>query len=148
MPALKIRPAKPVDIPMLMEMTGKLAAGQGLTPLLTATVEDWRRDLGSEFDALVATVNGTMVGTAITAALRMPGMTRPLIELLVLYVEEGHRRRGVGAALLQRVIATARTKRAQAIRVTVDRSNFAAIRLYGSSKFAFPTTLGPLLLRL
>jgi ribosomal protein S18 acetylase RimI-like enzyme len=146
--ALKIRRAKPVDIPALMEMTAKLAASQGLARLMKATVADWRRDLSHEFDALVATDDGTVVGTAITTRQRLPGMTRPLAELLVLYVHEDRRRCGIGAALLRKVITEARAKGAHAIRVTVERNNFAAIRLYGRSKFAFPTTIGPLLLLL
>jgi ribosomal protein S18 acetylase RimI-like enzyme len=127
---LKLRSATANDIPVLMHMARALAEQQGLAPLMTATAADWRRDLGKAFDATVAAIKDKPVGMALSVCMPLPGATTRMTELVGLYVAPPFRRRGIGTALVRRVLAEALNNKVACVRLTVAKDNDVAIATY------------------
>ncbi len=139
---LKLRAAKSADIPALMAMLAAMPEPQALPKAVKATAADWQRDLGHGFDATVAVQDGEIVGTAISSATTMPGLARPMTEVLILYVLESHRRQGIARALLDHVKQKARQHGSAFIRLAVQPDNAAALALYLDAGFRWsPHTL-------
>jgi ribosomal protein S18 acetylase RimI-like enzyme len=134
---LKLRSATVNDVPVLMHMARALAAQQGLAPLMTATAAAWRRDLGQAFDATVAAISNRPVGMALTVSMPMPGATARITELVGLYVAPPFRRRGIGTALVRRVLDEARNNQAACVRLLVAKNNDVAIGTYLRNGFKF-----------
>ncbi|MBE3577185.1 MAG: GNAT family N-acetyltransferase [Limnochordales bacterium] len=58
-----------------------------------------------------------------------------VLELVSLFVDRGHRRQGVGRALVEQVIAEARRRRKELVITQAESGNLAAIRFYLSLGF-------------
>jgi ribosomal protein S18 acetylase RimI-like enzyme len=139
---MELRAAKSDDIPVLMEMVAAMPEAAALPPALKASAADWQRDLGRGFDGIVAIKDGHVVGAAITSSTAMPGLTAPVIELLVLYVLEPYRRQGIAKALLNHVKERAQQQGAAFVRLSVTPDTAAALGLYLDAGFKWsPHTL-------
>jgi GNAT superfamily N-acetyltransferase len=124
--AFTIRSAEPADIPNLMAMKRELAAADDALAAICATPTDWMRDLFGplpRFTAFVATHNGANVGMATCSEHYFTGWVGPTIFLQDLFVRVGHRRQGIGGALLARVGAHARDRGSPMIELTMRDAN-------------------------
>lgn len=89
---------------------------------------------GGEFDAALwelVFVDGAPAG----CLLLNKGLHTPSLEIAYMGVVTGHRRQGVGQALLRRAIQRARQRRAKRLTVVVDERNGPAQHLYESFHF-------------
>ena len=86
---------------------------------------------GPFFDPISSPISGFAVATVATIA---PGQSIGDLETIV--VDTHARRQGIGAALLEAVIAWCREARAQRLELEVRVSNAAAIALYERFRFA------------
>lgn len=84
----------------------------------------------------VAVVEGEVVGFATVQRATSFRYHRPTLELTGLYVVESHRRRGIGAHLLERVRSLAESTDALELFLRVHRDNLEAVRLYESRGMA------------
>ena len=100
-----------------------------------AAITGWLRNPG--IASRVAVVDGALAGFVQVAVLDEPGDRHGYI--LAIGVDEAHRRRGVGAALLREAVellATSRTTLAiDDVRATVAEDNLAAQALFGAAGF-------------
>src|SRR5262249_13406087 len=139
---IKLRAAKCDDIPVLMEMVAAMPEAAALPTALKASAAHWQRDLGHGFDGIVAIKDGNVVGAAITSSTVMPGLTAPVLELLLRYVLEPYRRQGIAKALLDRVKERARQQGVAFVRLSVTPDSAAALGLYLDAGFKWsPHTL-------
>jgi len=123
-----VRPAIPADIPALRRLKKKLLALEDSLHIGTASEQDWRRDgFGptAKFTALVAEVDGAVIGMAIYSQRGFPGWDGVSFFMHDLYVEEAHRKRGCARALMARLAAEAQAHNASFIELTVDKANSA-----------------------
>ena len=87
--------------------------------------------LGSDhFIALGANVGGQVIGGLAAYELRKFEQPRSEIYIYDLAVAEGHRRKGIATALIQRLQLIAASRGAYVIYVQADRDDDAAIALY------------------
>jgi ribosomal-protein-alanine N-acetyltransferase len=121
---MTLRPATLDDVPALMAL--KDNGGHA---------DNWRRDLNSAFYALVATVDGAVVGMVVLTPLAVPGHANRIAELTNLYVAEDHRQRGVGTGLVNAAIAFARAQQINGIILRIDECDEVAARLYTRAGF-------------
>jgi GNAT superfamily N-acetyltransferase len=101
-----IRPATHGDVPLLLELIGALADYEHLRDELRATPELLARHLFGPHpvaEALLAERDGDAIGYALFFATFSTFLARPGIWLEDLFVLPGHRRGGVGGALLAHV---------------------------------------------
>lgn len=115
MSAPAIRPARPTDVPGLLEMFGELADYEHLTHELRATEPRLREALFGErpvAEALIAEhpETGAAIGYAVFFATFSTFLAIPGIWLEDLFVRPPHRRGGVGRALLAAVAAELRAR--------------------------------------
>ncbi|MGZ4133498.1 MAG: N-acetyltransferase family protein [Actinomycetota bacterium] len=105
---LRVRPAGAEDLHAVLELLGELYADQDLPDAETAR-DAWRAMLAQgERAVLVAELDGTVVGTADTIV--MPNLTRgarPWVSVEHVVVDASHRRRGVGRAMFDEIVARA-----------------------------------------
>lgn len=80
----------------------------------------------------VAVVEGEVVACATVQRTTSFRYRRPTLELTGLYVTESHRRRGIGARLLERARSLAESSDALELFLRVRRDNLEAVRLYES----------------
>jgi GNAT superfamily N-acetyltransferase len=109
-PAPRLRPAAPDDAPALVGLIGELAAFERLQHLLRVTPEQLRTHLfGARpaAEALVAEVDGRIVGFALYFANFSTFLGQPGLYLEDLYVQPAQRGRGLGRALLAHLGALA-----------------------------------------
>jgi GNAT superfamily N-acetyltransferase len=138
-----IRDATPADIPSLMRLKLSLAQGEDSTHAVRASAADWLRDGFGEhagFCAFVAEPDGAVVGNSIvgmaTCSRRtITGWDGPVIFLQDLFVEPGHRRRGIAGALIACVAAYARELGSPIVELTVRADNPAQV-FYRQNGFA------------
>ncbi len=103
---MEIRPATPEDVPVLFDLICALAKYEQLSHLVTGSAELLRQHLfGPEafVAALVAEVEGQVVGFALYFRNFSTFLTQPGIYLEDLFVLPEFRGRGIGKALLARV---------------------------------------------
>jgi ribosomal protein S18 acetylase RimI-like enzyme len=145
-PALLVRAAHPGDEPFLWRM---LATTANLPPTEPPTVERVQSDPGiapylvgwgrSGDAGVVAQVDGEPVGAAWFRLFDEEhpgyGFVDPDTPEISIGVEATWRGRGVGRALLDALVATARADGHQALSLSVDRRNAAALALYRSIGF-------------
>lgn len=84
----------------------------------------------SNFIALVATVDGKVIGGLAAYVLKKFEQPRSEIYIYDLAVAYGHRRRGIATALISRLKDLAAARAAHVIYVQADRGDEAAIALY------------------
>jgi ribosomal protein S18 acetylase RimI-like enzyme len=130
MTSLKVRAAEPADIPALMRLKRLLAQGEDSLHAVRATAADWLRDgFGPQagFTAFVAAIgieHGESIIGMVTCSRRLiTGWDGPVVFLQDLFVEPGHRRRGVAHALTARVAAYARDIGSPIVELTVRADN-------------------------
>jgi GNAT superfamily N-acetyltransferase len=105
-----VRPLEPGDVPALLALVEALAKYEDLPPPDPAARERLRRDalaVPPRFQALLATVDGRVVGYAIFFETYSTFLARPTLYLEDLFVLPATRRRGVGAALFSACAAEA-----------------------------------------
>jgi GNAT superfamily N-acetyltransferase len=130
---LSIRVARPGDESVLFELIQELAHFEHLTHLVTGSASDLARDLFGErraAEALLAERDGQALGFALFFTTYSTFLTRPGLYLEDLYVRESERGRGIGKALLERVIELARERGAGRLEWSVLDWNANAIAFY------------------
>jgi ribosomal protein S18 acetylase RimI-like enzyme len=135
--AYTIRLAEPDDVPALCDLKWMFAVHEGSTDVVRASVADWRRDMFGpqpHFFALVAEVDGALVGMATVAEKFSPGWVGPLCSVDDLFVLPEHRRHGLGKALLAHASAEAVRRGSPFIELTVRETN-PALQLYSRVGF-------------
>jgi len=131
----EVRPGGDGDAPGLVEMyetfqpKGKY---QGLPPLKTNACLDWIRRLFESGENHLAIRNRRMIGHAVL----LPDLTLQDGEYLV-FVHQQRRGLGVGTQLTECTLENARSLGLAVVWLTVDASNFVAIRLYRKFGFGF-----------
>jgi GNAT superfamily N-acetyltransferase len=112
-PALRIRPARPEDVPLLLELILELAEYEKLAEHVRADEERLRRALFGErpaAEALIAEVGGQSAGYALYFPTFSTFLAIEGVWLEDLFVRPEHRGAGVGRALLARVAALVRER--------------------------------------
>jgi GNAT superfamily N-acetyltransferase len=112
-PAPSIRPARPADVPLLLELFAELAEYEHLSDQLQATEERLHRALFGErpaAEALIAQVGAETAGYALYFPTFSTFLAIEGVWLEDLFVRPAHRRGGVGRALLAAVAAVVRER--------------------------------------
>jgi len=131
--SFRLRPATPEDVPDLLAMIRELAVFEHLSHQVVATEEDFQASLFGErpaAEALLAEVDGALVGYAVFYSTFSTFIGRAGIWLEDLYVRPAHRGLGLGKALLKAVGAIAHERDAGRYEWTVLDWNQNAIDLY------------------
>lgn len=105
-PDLRIEPATPDDVPLILHLVKKLAEYERLSHEVVATEDDFRKALFGTprvAEALLAFSGGQPVGFALYFSTFSTFVGRPGIYLEDIFVEPEHRGQGIGAALLTRI---------------------------------------------
>jgi len=100
---LNLRPATPVDVPVLFELIQALAEYENLSHAVTGNADALSEHLfGSRpyVEAILAESAGEAVGFALFFTNYSTFLTQPGIYLEDLFVLPGYRRRGIGKAIL------------------------------------------------
>jgi ribosomal-protein-alanine N-acetyltransferase len=118
-----IRPARPADVEDVREIERVVFSDPW-------SAGDFAQCLESGVPFLVAEQQGTIAGYVVAHGAADEG------EILNLGVAPAHRRRGVGRALVERVLALLAGRGARAVFLEVRESNAVARRLYQSLGFA------------
>jgi GNAT superfamily N-acetyltransferase len=128
-----LRAAEPRDLPDLVRLIGALADYEQLTHLLRATPEA----LGAQLfgprpaaEAMVAEVDGAVVGFALWFTSFSTFLCRPGVWLEDLFVLPEHRGCGLGKAMLRRLAALAVERGCGRFEWSVLDWNAPAIRFY------------------
>jgi aminoglycoside 3-N-acetyltransferase I len=132
--SVEIRVLGPQDVVVLRKMLGMFGRAFGDAQTYTAKQPDdayLHRLLESETFVAIATLAGTEVIGGL-AAYVLPKFEQARSELYIydLAVDEGHRRRGVGTALIQELKSVAAARGIYVIFVQADHGDDAAIALY------------------
>jgi ribosomal protein S18 acetylase RimI-like enzyme len=133
-----IRPARPDDVATLCLLKWHLALAEGSTHAVRAGEADWQRDMFGptpRFSAVVAEIDGTVIGMATLAPRYSPGWVGPLLVLNDLFVLPDHRGRGIAEALMQCAAAEAMMQGAPFLELTV-REDSPARRFYRKIGFS------------
>lgn len=123
------------DIPRLLEMYDHFSPKgrfQGLPPINQEMCRKWITHLFQNGENFLADRDGQIIGHA----LLMPDDTLLDSEYLV-FVSQFHRNRGVGTGLTNEALKRVKALGLKLIWLTVDASNFIAIRLYKNFGFQF-----------
>ncbi len=126
------RPARPEDAETIARMARALSIADGGRPS-RFSAESFRRDgfgANAAFSAVVAEINGATVGYAIYYPGYDTDSATRGIYLADLYVDETHRRKGAGRALLAGLAAEARADGARWMFWSVLKRNRGARRFY------------------
>jgi len=133
--AVSIRPARPADVPRILELIRELADYERSLDQVTATADGLRAALFAEQPAVfahVAETAGTVVGFALWFLNFSTWLGRHGIYLEDLYVTPAMRARGVGKALLSELAATCLRRGYGRLEWWVLDWNEAAIGFYRS----------------
>jgi GNAT superfamily N-acetyltransferase len=101
-----IRQAKESDVPAILGLLRELAEYEKLTHACIATESDFRRNLFGEnpaAEAMVAEIDGAIVGYALWFRTFSTFLGRPGIYLEDVYVQPGHRGKGIGKSFLKQL---------------------------------------------
>lgn len=104
--AFILRAAEPRDVPAIVGLITELAEFERLTHLLKVTPDTLHPHLFGPkpaAEAMVAEVQGQVVGFALYFTNFSTFLSRPGLYLEDLYVQPAHRARGIGTALLKRL---------------------------------------------
>lgn len=127
---MKIRQATAKDLPVLHNLVLELAEYEKAAHEFTATLGDYQRDFQEGvFEALVAEADGEIAGMALYY------MTYSTWKGKMLYLEdfvvrEAYRRKGIGEALFDTFLATAKAKGCRLAKWQVLDWNEPAIQFY------------------
>jgi GNAT superfamily N-acetyltransferase len=128
---ISIRTVTHSELPRLLEMIHALAAYHG--DAATLTLDDLRRDVRGAtpwFKVLVAAHDDKLVGYAAMCKLGQLVFARRGLDLHNLYVEPEHRRQGIGRALIQAAIRSARESGCAYVAVGAAAENSVAHQTY------------------
>jgi GNAT superfamily N-acetyltransferase len=128
-----IRPATPVDVPLILALVRELAAYEREPHAVLATEADLLRDgFGPRpyFECLIAEEDGQPAGFALYFFNYSTWRGRPGIHLEDLFVRPPFRGRGIGKALLTRVAAVAVERQCGRLQWDVLDWNQPAIDFY------------------
>lgn len=131
--AFKLRPATPDDVAAIATLIRELAAFEKLEHECKTDETRLREHLfGARpyIEAIVAEVDDAAVGFALFFHNYSTFLSRPGIYLEDLYVRPEHRRKGIGKALLNRVIEIARERDCDRVEWLVLDWNSRAIDFY------------------
>jgi ribosomal protein S18 acetylase RimI-like enzyme len=123
---LRIRPARPGDIPAVFRMKRDLAAAEGNEGVIRATERDWLRDgfgPDARFRCFVAEAAESLVGMVTYSEVYMTSLGGPIFSIQDIYVEPARRRSGAGRALIAHVAAAALERGVPLIELTVMDTN-------------------------
>ena len=132
-PDHSLRAAEPADLPAIVGLIRELADFEQLTHLVQTTPEKLHPHLFGPkpvAEALVATVDGTVVAFALFFTNFSTFLAQPGLYLEDLYVQPAHRGSGIGKALLQRLGALAVERGCGRFEWSVLDWNENAIRFY------------------
>lgn len=131
--ALNLRPARPGDEPLLLQLITELAEYERMADRVEAGVDNLHRSLfGPEAvaHAVIAEYDGPVAGFALYFFNYSTFTGRPGLYLEDLYVRESHRGRGIGKALLLHLARIARDRRCGRMEWAVLNWNTPAIAFY------------------
>lgn len=125
---LRIRPARPGDIPAVFRMKRDLAAAEGNEGVIRATERDWLRDgfgRDARFRCFVAEAEAAegLAGMVTYSEVYMTSLGAPIFSIQDLYVEPAWRQSGAGRALIAHVAAAALERGVPLIELTVMDTN-------------------------
>jgi GNAT superfamily N-acetyltransferase len=132
-PDLRIEPATPHDVPLILNLVKKLAAYERLSHEVVATEEHFREALfgtAPVVEALLAFSANQPVAFALYFSTFSTFVGRPGIYLEDIFVEPEHRGQGIGAALLARIAKIARDRNCGRLEWSVLTWNEPAIAFY------------------
>jgi GNAT superfamily N-acetyltransferase len=127
---LQIEPAGPEDVPLLAQLIRELAAFVHMEAGVTMQEAGLRRDLFGPrpyAEAFIARDGAEALGFVLFHHTYSTFQGRPGVYLEDLYVRAGHRRRGVGTALVARLASLARERGCSRIDSQVLTWNQAAL---------------------
>jgi ribosomal protein S18 acetylase RimI-like enzyme len=124
----RVRPARPADVPALMQLKRALAEGEDALHAVRASAADWLRDgfgANAGFSAFVAEVaaGDKVIGMATVSHRTVTGWNGPLVFLQDLIVEPAYRKLGVATALAARAAAYASDIGSPIVELTVRADN-------------------------
>ena len=131
--ALKIRPAAEADVPLVFDFIRKIAEYGDLSDEVSATGEDVRAALFGPkpiAEAILAYWGEEPVGFAIYSYTFSSFLGRTGIYVENLYVEQGHRNKGIGKALLVHLARMGRQMRCGRLEWAVLNWNERAMEFY------------------
>jgi ribosomal protein S18 acetylase RimI-like enzyme len=134
---ISIRSVTHGELPRLLEMIHALAAHHGDTA--TLTLDELRRDVRGAspwFKVLVAARREEFVGYAAMSRLGQLQFARRGMDLHHLYVEPEHRQQGIGRALMQAAVRTAKDSNCSYITLGAAPHNTEAQQIYLNFGFA------------
>lgn len=125
-PTLRVRPAKPGDVPTLFRMKLDLARSEGNEGVLVATERDWLRDgfgPDARFRSFLAELAATIIGMVTYSEVYMTALGGAVFSIQDLYVDPARRKLGAGRALVTEVAAAAIERGVPLIQLNVLDSN-------------------------
>ncbi len=125
-PTLRVRPAKPGDVPTLFRMKLDLARSEGNEGVLVATERDWLRDgfgPDARFRSFLAELAATTIGMVTYSEVYMTALGGAVFSIQDLYVDPARRKLGAGRALVTEVAAAAIERGVPLIQLNVLDSN-------------------------
>lgn len=125
-PALRVRPAKPGDVPTLFRMKLDLARSEGNEGVLIATERDWLRDgfgPDARFRSFLAEQAVTAIGMITYSEVYMTALGGSIFSIQDLYVDPSRRKLGAGRALVAEVAGAAIERGVPLIQLNVLDSN-------------------------
>jgi ribosomal protein S18 acetylase RimI-like enzyme len=107
---VRVRPAKPGDVPILFRMKQDLAKAEGNEGVLRASENDWLRDaFGREarFRCFLAEQDSAIIGMVTYSEVYLTALGGAIFSIQDLYIEPAFRRHGAGGVLVTQVAAAA-----------------------------------------
>jgi len=107
---VRVRPAKPGDVPRLFCMKQDLAKAEGHEDVLRASEQDWLRDgfgPDARFRCFVAELGPALVGMITYSEVYMTALGGAIFSIQDLYIEPVFRKHGAGEMLVVQVAAAA-----------------------------------------
>ena len=125
-PVLRVRPARPGDVPTIYRMKLDLTRSEGNEAVLRASERDWLRDgFGptARFRCYVAEQAGVAVGMVTYSEVYMTGLADVVFSIQDLWIDPGRRRLGAARALVTAVAAAAVQQGVPLIQLYVQDDN-------------------------
>ena len=129
-PEIIVRRASRVDIPAVHDLVRELAVYERAPEEFIATVEEYREDFNNgTFEAIVAEVNGEVVGMALYYMAYSTWKGKMLF-LEDFVIREAYRRFGIGQRLFDAFLREARNRGCRLVKWQVLNWNEPAIKFY------------------
>jgi GNAT superfamily N-acetyltransferase len=148
--SLEIRPATESDLPGILRMYGQPGLGDGAVLSVEAAAKVLRRiETYPDYHVFVATAGGSLVGTfALLIMDNLAHLGAPSAVVEDVCVDEGHRRSGIGRAMMEFAMKTAAERGCYKLTLSSNIARASAHDFYRSLGFeqhglSFRVTLGP-----